>query len=311
MMVVVDPPDPAAALRRRLFQGDIVVLTGLPGVRALAEHTREQLTDLFAPHDPQRAHEHYSPSELAGMLGRWKPRFIHSRRAGELVREIIVQAGFPAGRSFYDVPKPRTSFPQGHLTTGVAFSFPWHRDVWYGAPAQQVNWWLPVFDVLPDNAMYFDPAFFAREVPNDSETFDYYRHNAGRAHTARQVTHETQPRPRALDHTADHPLTVLPSTGAVMLFSGAHLHATVPNTSGWARYSVDFRTVDSDDLHSGSGAPLVDVRCTGTAIRDFHNVATHKALSERTVVELFGRPPADAVLVYDPELEGDTTAGRG
>ena len=31
----------------------------------------------------------------------------------------------------YDLPKPRTSFPVGHLTTGIAYAFPWHRDVRY------------------------------------------------------------------------------------------------------------------------------------------------------------------------------------
>ena len=30
---------------------------------------------------------------------------------------------------------------------GFVFSFPWHRDVWYSAPAQQINWWLPIFPV--------------------------------------------------------------------------------------------------------------------------------------------------------------------
>ena len=44
----------------------------------------------------------------------------------------------------------------GHLTTGIAYAFPWHRDVWYSAPPQQINWWLPVFAVREDNAMRFD-----------------------------------------------------------------------------------------------------------------------------------------------------------
>lgn len=311
MTIAIDPPDSALALRSRLFQGDIVILTRLSAVQALVDHAREQLAALFAPHDPEQAHEHYDPAELARLLGRWKPQFIHSEHAGKLVRAIVTQAGFPADRSYYDVPKPRTSFPQGHLNTGVAFAFPWHRDVWYSAPAQQINWWLPVFAVRPDNAVQFDPASFAREVPNDSHLFDYYHHNAGRARTAEQISREVQARPRALDYELDNPLIILPPVGAVMLFSGAHLHATVPNSSGRARYSVDFRTVDSDDLRSGFGAPLTDVRCTGTAIRDFRSVADQCAFSERTVVRLFGAPPADAVLVFEPEEDNSADVERG
>ena len=94
------------------------------------------------------------------LLGSWKPRFIHAPRSKELVRNVIREAGFSAQGTHYDVPKPRTSFPVGHLTTGIAYAFPWHRDVWYSAPAQQINWWLPVLNVRENNAMRFDPEKF-------------------------------------------------------------------------------------------------------------------------------------------------------
>ena len=68
----------------------------------------------------------------------------------------------------------------------------------------------------------------------------------------------------------------------MLLFSGAQLHASTPNTSGRARYSVDFRTVNVPDLMAGRGAPLVDVHCTGTAIRDFINVADERRFDEQT-----------------------------
>ena len=42
---------------------------------------------------------------------------------------------------------------------------------------------------------------------------------------------------------------------------------------------------------AGRGAPLVDVDCTGTAIRDFVNVADEHRFDEETVVQLFGAPP--------------------
>jgi hypothetical protein len=49
---------------------------------------------------------------------------------------------------------------------------------------------------------------------------------------------------------------------------------------------------------AGRGAALVDVYCTGTSIRDFVNVADESRFDEETVVELFGAPPADAMLVF-------------
>jgi hypothetical protein len=304
MNIVVDPAGSRDELRQQLYAGNLVVLTRLRALTDFVDYTREELTELFRPHDPEYAHEHIDASEMARILSVWKPRFIHAERSKKLVRAVIEEAGFPAEDTHYDLPKPRTSFPVGHLTTGVAFAFPWHRDAWYSAPAQQINWWLPIFPVREDNAMSFDLASFDQAVPNTSDTFDYYQNNASRLTTATGVTREAQARPGAVDHKPVQELIVLPAPGEVLLFSGAQLHASIPNTSGRARYSVDFRTVYVPDLMAGRGAPLVDVNCTGTAIRDFVNVADEGSFDEQTVVELFGAPPADAMLVF-----GDT-AGK-
>jgi len=298
MSVIVDPNVSGDDLRQQLYSGNLVILTRLHALGDFVDYTREELTELFKPYDPEHVHEHIDPPDMAKILGAWKPRFIHAERSRKLVRAIIQEAGFPGEGTHYDLPKPRTSFPVGHLTTGVAFAFPWHRDVWYSAPAQQINWWLPIFPVREDNAMSFDLASFDRAVANSSDGFDYYENNASRLTTATQVTRERQARPGALNHKPDQELVILPAPGEVLLFSGAQLHASTPNASGRARFSVDFRTVDVGDLMSGRGAPLADVYCTGTAIRDFINVADERSFDEQTVIELFGAPPADALLVF-------------
>ncbi len=298
MNILVDPAVSGDDLRQQLYAGNLVILTRLQALSDFVDYTREELTELFKPHDPEHVHEQIEPPEMAKILGVWKPRFIHAERSRKLVRAIIHEAGFSAEDTHYDLPKPRTSFPVGHLTTGVAFAFPWHRDVWYSAPAQQINWWLPIFAVRDDNAMSFDSASFDRVVANSSGTFDYYQNNASRLTTATQVARERQARPGALNHKPDQELVILPAPGQVLLFSGAQLHASIPNTSGRARFSVDFRTVNVPDLIAGRGAPLVDVQCTGTAIRDFINVADENSFDEQTVLEVFGAPPPGAMLVF-------------
>jgi len=301
MTVFVDPGLSADELRQKIYDGNLIVLTRLRAVSNFVEYTREQLVELFKPHDPEQAHQYFEPAEMAKMLGAWKPGFIHADTSKSLVCEIIREAGLPAEDTHYDLPKPRTSFPVGHLTTGVAFAFPWHRDAWYSAPAQQLNWWLPIFPVREDNSMSFDLPSFDKAVPNSSGSFDYYQNNAKRLTTATQVGKEQQARPGALDHEPAQDLVVLPSPGSVLLFSGAQLHKSIPNTSGRARYSVDFRTVDTRDVLAGRGAPLVDVHCTGTSIRDFRNAVDDSPFDEETVMRLFGAPPADAMLVFGTE----------
>jgi hypothetical protein len=298
--ILTDPVLPAAELRDRLYHGDLVILTRLNALTEFVGYMQDELAKLFAPHDPLHAHEHIDPPEMAKLLGEWKPRWIHAERSRELVRSIVAEAGFEPEYTHYDVPKPRTSFPVGHLTTGIAFAFPWHRDVWYSAPPQQINWWLPVFPVTENNAMSFDLASFAASVPNTSGDFDYYENNARRFSTAKSVGKESQARPGALDHTPGVDLIPLPAPGEVLLFSGAQLHKSIPNTSGLARYSVDFRTVDTRDLEAGTGAPLVDADCTGTAVRDFVSIKDESPYDERFVRSLFGEPPSGANLVFTP-----------
>lgn len=299
--LLTDPEIPAADLRQRIYSGDLIILTKLRALDEFVSYLRDELAALFAPHDPERAHEFIDPAEMATLLGEWKPRWIHAERSRELVRAIIAEAGFEPEFTHYDVPKPRTSFPVGHLTTGIAFAFPWHRDAWYSAPAQQVNWWLPVFPVRETNAMSFDLANFGRAVPNTSGDFDYYRNNAQRLTTAKSVGKERQARPGALDHEPGVDVIPIPAPGQVLLFSGAQLHKSIPNTSGLARYSVDFRTVDVRDLQAGVGAPLADVHCTGTAIRDFVSVKNEGLFEESFVRSVYGEPPADAMLVFEAQ----------
>lgn len=297
--ILIDPAVSGEELRQQLYAGNLVILTRLEALRKFVDYTRDELAELFRPHDPEHVHEHIDPPEMAKILSMWKPRFIHSERSRSLIRAIVAEAGFLAAETHYDLPKPRTSFPVGHLTTGVAFAFPWHRDTWYSAPAQQINWWLPIFPVRADNAMYFDLASFDRGVPNTSDAFDYYENNARRLTTATGVTREAQARPGAIDHNPAQELVILPAPGEVLLFSGNQLHASTPNTSGLARYSVDFRTVSVPDLTASRGASLVDAYCTGTAIRDFINVADESSFDEQTVTDLFGAPPPDAMLVFE------------
>ena len=60
--------------------------------------------------------------------------------------------------------------------------------------------------------------------------------------------------------------------GDLVLFSASQLHATAPNTSDATRYSLDFRTVNIEDLRAGRGGPNIDCRARGSTLGDFLRV---------------------------------------
>jgi len=297
----INPTWDGDELLRWIYGGDLALFTDVAAVFDLVGYTRHQLEELFAPRDPMVAHLALDPAGMAAVLGRWKPRFMHDERTKDLIRRVATELGLSPDDTYLDVPKLRTAFPIGHLNTGIAYAFSWHRDTWYAAPSQQVNWWLPIYDFSADNAMKFDLSQFARPVPNTSDGFDYYTLNRDRITTASQVTTEEQARPEAIDHTAGDEFVPVLRPGSVLAFSGAHLHASVLNTSGRSRYSIDFRTVDIRHVERGLGAPLVDVHCTGTALRDFVGMRSGDRMDEGVVRRLYGEPPEDALLVFDKE----------
>ena len=67
----------------------------------------------------------------------------------------------------------------------------------------------------------------------------------------------------------DPQIRLVSRPGGLIMFSGAQMHSTVPNTSGKTRFSIDFRLVNIDDVADRRGAPNVDSSCTGTTLRDY------------------------------------------
>jgi hypothetical protein len=65
-----------------------------------------------------------------------------------------------------------------------------------------------------------------------------------------------------------------------LCFSGAHLHASVPNTSGSTRFSVELRTVTGDDIQARRGAPNVDGEALRVAWRWFTGITSSASLAE-------------------------------
>jgi ectoine hydroxylase-related dioxygenase (phytanoyl-CoA dioxygenase family) len=197
----------------------------------------------------------------------------------------------------------RSAYPTDYLTSGIAYAFHPHRDTWYSAPACQINWWLPIFDITPENCLAFYPEYFDQAVLNNSEIYNYYDWNArSRADAAKHVRSDTREQPKAQQDIARRDMRVICPPGGIILFSGAQLHETVPNTSGVARYSIDFRTVHLDDVVAHTGARNVDSRCTGTTMRDYLRSSDLQHIPDDVVASYDdGEPVAGKVLVFTPD----------
>ncbi len=268
--------------RQQLYAGDLFLYSASEATRELCELAQTMATEAFAPYDPREAQHHLPVERYVEILAELKPKFIHDPRCKVLLSRILADAGCDPTETFFDVPRLRTVTSDGYLSSGLGYAFKPHRDTWYSPPMCQINWWLPVFPVNSENTIAFHPHYWNRVLPNTSADFNYQDwNNTGRKAAPKLVKSDTR-----VQSEATVPVQIEPSirfgmeTGDLLIFSAAHLHSTVPNTSGHTRLSIDFRVVHAGDLRSDTGAPNYDCRCTGTTIRDYLNVENHAGLPD-------------------------------
>lgn len=301
--------------RERLFHGEIFIYSPTPHSLALVEHARRMIVEGFAPLSPEKAQYEMKVEDYAVLLGKLKPAFIHHPKSKELVGRIIGDVGADPALTYFDVPKLRSSTSDNYLTTGIALAFPPHRDTWYSAPHCQINWWMPVYEITSDNGMALHPRYFDRPIKNNSHVYNYYRWNKTRATAHLHIGGPSdRVAPEAQEPVDDYPdARYITAPGGLILFSGAQLHSSLPNRSGRTRFSIDFRTVNIDDVRDKRGAVNVDSACTGTALRDFMRATDHAKLPEDLVRPYDSGDVGDGLLVYEPDLpskvETKDTAG--
>ena len=293
--IYIDSPLTDEERRHRLYGGELFAFSAGRGATELSRLARELSEAAFAPYEPTVAQESMAAERYVEILAELKPTFIHHPLAKELIGGLLSERGCDLDKTFFDVPRLRTMAHGEYLKAGLAYQFHPHRDTWFSAPQQQLNWWLPVYEVESENSMAFHPQYFDRPVPNSSSGYDYEEWSkTGRQQAAKQVKKESRKQPEAEGPLELEPdVRVVTPPGGTLIFSAAQLHSTVPNTTSRTRFSIDFRTVNLDDLIDGVAAPNLDSECTGTTLRDFARASDLEPLPE-DVIAAYDRPAMPA-----------------
>ncbi|NBC17469.1 MAG: hypothetical protein GVY18_09180 [Bacteroidetes bacterium] len=290
--IYVDPTVSDKVRRERLYDGQVFAFTPRPAAQALCDHARTMIQDAFGDYDPRTAQYEMAVEEYVSIVAPLKPKFIHHPRSKELARDLLEDLGCDLNKTYLDVPRLRMVTSDGYLTSGVGYAHHPHRDTWYAAPMCQLNWWLPIYDIETEASMAFHPQYWDRAVENGSSEFNYYEWNRrDRKDASTQIKKDTSKQPKPEEPMELEPqVRVVTKAGGIVLFSAAQMHSTVPNTSGFTRYSIDFRTVHIDDVLKKEGAPNVDSEPTGTSLRDFMRASDLRRVPE-DVAQLYDKVP--------------------
>ena len=293
--------------RKKLYNGDLYLYAQSEGTRQLCQLAREMCEHAFAPYHPVEAQHHLAVEEYNEILKDLKPNFIHHPRCKEIIPQLLADFGCDLDRTYFDVPRLRTATAQDYLNSGLAYAFKPHRDTWYSPPMCQLNWWLPVYEIEANNGMAFYPDYWDQPVKNSSNTWHYRLWNeTGRKLASQQGTKDDRKQSEALEAlNLDPDLRLVPEQSGLMIFSAAHLHGTVPNTTNRTRISIDFRTVHLDELETDTGAQNMDSQCAGTTIHDYlrgsdrtqmpHTVAEYFEESTRPRLDMHGQDMLNSV----------------
>jgi hypothetical protein len=286
--------------RQQLYDGALHVYSPTPSSVALCKFAHELANEAFSPHSPEFAQEHLPVEKYVEILAQLKPKFIHHVRCKELIRGLLSDLGCDVDETYFDVPRLRTMTSGNYLTAGLAYAFHPHRDTWFSAPPSQLNWWIPVYEISPENTIAFFPRYWNQPITNSSREYNYYKWNQeSRRQAATQIKTDTRKQPQALEPVdMDSQIRVVCKAGGIILFSGAYLHATVPNTSDRTRFSIDFRTVHLDDVNHRRGAENIDSECTGTTLRDFLRAHDSMRLADEIAEQYDTQPPVEGELIF-------------
>jgi hypothetical protein len=177
-------------------------------------------------------------------------RRVHSdEQVKRMLAAALESAGVDGRRTYWDKYHLRVQPPQPLDAEKGIGSLAYHRDTWSSNLYAQANWWSPIRPLSAGRTIAFYPAYWNRPLANTSAEWRLEDVRAGRAPL---VPEPTEP----VDTASE--LRVVIEPGDLLCFSGAHLHASVPNTTSEARISIEVRSVNPDDTRDGRTAPNLD-----------------------------------------------------
>lgn len=249
-----------------VYQGDIVIFKHVPALLEFCTMTDALIRAAFGDLDPPSAQFALDRQEYVARVGELQKTY----RAHPVVREscsaVLESVGIDLGHAGWDwlylrvMPHGESHASRRTQTLGF------HRDTWSSNVYAQLNWWTPIYALTPQRALAFYPQYWSQPLANTSAAWDLEAIRAKRGNVP------LVPEPSEAVDTASE-VVIVPQPGDLLCFSGAHLHASVHNTSGAARFSIEVRTVDIADAAQRLGAPNIDGEAPHIALDWFHRIA--------------------------------------
>lgn len=267
--------------RELVYGGDLLVFKDVEPMAELCAFADRLIREELDTRDPTKAQFRLGKGDYLARVESLHKRFREHGDAKRLFLAALERIGVDLGSTCWDWLYLRV-LPSGEeYASGRAAKLGFHRDTWSSNVYSQTNWWAPIYPISPGRTLAFYLEYWSRPLKNTSGGWDLDEVRA-RRRAGEPVALVPEP-DEPVDSASE--LRVVVEPGDLLCFSGAHLHAAVPNATGLTRFSIEVRTVDATDAASDRGVPNVD----GAAPRVAHGWFRH-VTSGRSLAELLASP---------------------
>jgi hypothetical protein len=250
--------------RRAIYGGDLLIFKNVEPMVEFCSLVDGLIREALGAEDPMRAQFRMDREDYLARVEALQKRFRAEERPKGLLLRGLEGVGVDPRRTFWDKPYLRVSPHGGEHEDRRTQKLGFHRDTWASNVYSQTNWWAPIYPITAGRAVAFYPEYWEKPLKNTSAGWDLEEVRAGK------IT-SIVPEPAEPVSTASE-LRVVVEPGDLLCFSGAHLHASVPNETGLARFSVEVRTADAEDEAAGRGAPNLDGEAPRVALGWFRRM---------------------------------------
>lgn len=267
-------PEDNFKVRNALFSGEVYQASKNAATNALVEDVTHLVQEVLGVTDIRRAHLEISDDQFFTKMGKLRKAIYEGEHYQQHIRNILTSHHFDPDCCAFDPVRIRVILPGGHNNPKAAPVYYAHRDTWYAHPQSLIVGWIPLHDLSAEETFEFYPDFFDKEVPNDSEIFDYSDWikdgPALKIGWQKQDSGLTADYPQAVQgHNPGKRVGFRCERGDMLLFAGSQYHQTLAQDLGTIRYSLDFRVVHLDDIIAKNGAPNADNRSKGNILKDY------------------------------------------
>ena len=263
-----------------IYGGKLLVFKQVPAMQRLCVFADELITAAFNSHAPEKAQFELERDEFLSLAAATQSRFKKHPESRKLFRSALDEIGVDIEHSYWDRLLlrilPHGDTHAGGLTSRAGI----HRDTWGSNLYQQANWWAPIYALTSERTIVFYPDYWSQPVENTSASWSYDEYVTTRRHTDPRLVPSYPPAPQpqqVIDTSAE--IRVVIDPGDMLCFSGAHLHASAANVSGSARFSIESRTVNIDDLKHNRAAPNIDCQARQVRFAWFRHMVRNEPLT--------------------------------